>query len=264
MERCEPRLREHLLEAKGLCNDYFFLALQGSQNYNLNYENSDIDTKMLTLPSFEEFALNKQPLSNTHIMPNNEHVDMKDIRVMFGCFWKQNINFLEILFSKYNIVNPEYKDEFNALYALREDIAHYNNYAAVNCMAGMAHEKYKALKHPYPATAEKIAKYGYDGKQLHHIMRMDEFMTGYLNGLSFEECLTSYPKYGRDNLLLAKKNGFCLEYAEELSAKIIHRIDGLKDGYMSTHPVVVNNQVRKEAEEVMVEVLKKNFRKQIA
>lgn len=33
--------------------------LQGSQNYGLAYEGSDIDTKCIVLPSFEDFCLNK-------------------------------------------------------------------------------------------------------------------------------------------------------------------------------------------------------------
>ena len=44
-------------------------------------------------------------------MENNEHIDVKDIRLMFDNFKKQNINFLEILFTKFGIVNEKYLDE---------------------------------------------------------------------------------------------------------------------------------------------------------
>lgn len=87
---------------------------QGSQNYNLDYEGSDIDTKAIMLPSFSDFVLNAKPLSTTHIMENNEHVDFKDIRLMFDCIKKQNVNFVEILFTPYSIINPEYADPFPA------------------------------------------------------------------------------------------------------------------------------------------------------
>ncbi len=62
--------------------------LQGSQNYGLAYEGSDIDTKCIVLPSFEDFCLNKKPTSTTLILPSNEHIDLKDIRLMFDCFKK--------------------------------------------------------------------------------------------------------------------------------------------------------------------------------
>ncbi len=263
MNVIKDRLFEHLDDARKENPNYFFIGLQGSQNYDLSYEGSDVDSKMLVLPSFEDFTLNRKPKSYTHLMPNEEHVDVKDIRLMFDCFWKQNINFLEILFSRWAIFNDEYSTEYEDLLKLRERIAHYNNYAAMNCMVGMAKEKFKALKHPYPATMEKIEKYGYDGKQLHHIMRMDEFMTAYREGYTFEECLTYYPKYGKDSLLRAKKNGYCLEYAEEMAASIIKRMDEEKAKYMAEVPLKVDYEVRAQAERIMVEVLKKNFRKEL-
>jgi predicted nucleotidyltransferase len=69
--------------------------LQGSQNYGLQYEESDIDTKAIILQKFDDFVLNNKPISTTLILDSNEHIDLKDIRLMFECFKKQNINFIE-------------------------------------------------------------------------------------------------------------------------------------------------------------------------
>lgn len=69
--------------------------LQGSQNYHLDYEGSDIDTKAIVIPSFEDFVLNRKPASTTLILPSNEHIDVKDLRLMNECFRKQNINLLK-------------------------------------------------------------------------------------------------------------------------------------------------------------------------
>ncbi|MDV7399162.1 hypothetical protein RZS08_47570, partial [Arthrospira platensis SPKY1] len=128
---------------------------------------------------FDDFILNKNPISTTHVLENNEHIDLKDLRLMFDCFKKQNINFVEILFTKYRIMNPKYEALFQPMFDNNELIARYNNYASINCMSGMAMEKYKALEHPYPATIDKINKYGYDPKQLHHIIRIREFIERY-------------------------------------------------------------------------------------
>ena len=57
------------------------IFLQGSQNYGLDTENSDIDTKLIVTPTFEDLALNKQPQSTTHVRANAEHIDIKDIRM---------------------------------------------------------------------------------------------------------------------------------------------------------------------------------------
>lgn len=80
------RLSEHLDAVKEKHPEWVGIFLQGSQNYKLDYEGSDVDSKLIVLPSFEDFVLNRKPQSYTHIMENDEHVDVKDIRLMFDCF----------------------------------------------------------------------------------------------------------------------------------------------------------------------------------
>ena len=151
-EKILARMNEHLISVLESKKEWVGLFLQGSQNYNLDYEGSDIDTKVIVLPSFEDFVLMRKPISYTHIMENNEHVDFKDIRLMFECIKKQNVNFVEILFTPYVILNPKYQSLFQPVLDARERIARYNNYAGMNCLFGMALEKQKALEHPYPGT----------------------------------------------------------------------------------------------------------------
>ena len=93
------RVKEHYEEAQSLGHEVLVCALQGSQNYGLDYEGSDIDTKLIVAPTFEEIAFNKKPVSTTHVRENNEHIDFKDIRLYIETFRKQNLNFLEILFT---------------------------------------------------------------------------------------------------------------------------------------------------------------------
>ena len=94
-------MEEHLQPVLKSHKEWVGLFLQGSQNYNLDYEGSDIDTKVIVIPNFTDFVLNAKPISTTHIMENDEHVDFKDIRLMFDCIKKQNVNFVEILFTPY-------------------------------------------------------------------------------------------------------------------------------------------------------------------
>ena len=173
-------LQSHKKEAEQLENGKYrpiYIALQGSQNYSLDTENSDVDTKVITLPSLDQIIKNKKPTSFTHVRANNEHIDMKDVRLMFDCFKKQNINFIEILFTDYYfIMNDKYKSLLEELRSHAEEIAVLNPYRAIKCMKGMAFEKYNALCHPYPAKIDIINKYGYDGKQLHHLLRLEYFL----------------------------------------------------------------------------------------
>lgn len=138
MQKREEQLNKRIFEdyeyVKSLGYNVLGVFAQGSDNYKLSYSGSDIDTKAILIPSFEDFVLNRKPVSTTLILPSNEHIDIKDIRLMHNCFYKQNINFIEILFTRYKYLNPEYEAIYQTMFDNAEKIAHYNNYAAVNCI----------------------------------------------------------------------------------------------------------------------------------
>lgn len=255
------RLEEHKKAVIDTGYEWVGVFLQGSQNYNLDYEGSDIDSKTIILPSFESFVLNHKPVSYTHVMENDEHVDFKDIRLMIGCFYKQNVNFVEILFTKYKILNPKYEAIFQKILDVRERVGRYNNYATVNCIAGMALEKRKALCHPYPTIREKIERYGYDAKQLHHILRMDEFLRRWISGESYANCLISKQ---RDYLRDIKRSVLPLDEAVALADITVDTIKDIKTKYMETTPLCVDNEVKTYINSVLIELMKKSLRSEIS
>ena len=261
-------LHKHYEEFKKVYPDreLFALCLQGSQNYELDLYTdeykSDIDTKAIVIPSFEEIVLNKKPISTTHIMENNEHIDVKDIRLMFDNFKKQNINFLEILFTKFGIVNEKYLDEWKYLISNRELIAHYNTNQALRCMAGMSMEKKKALTHPYPTILDKIEKYGYDGKQLHHIIRMYNFITCYaLNG-AFEECLTFFIPGQKEEMMNAKLNKYTLEEAVKMAEQYDYFTKYIKDISLKEKDEI-NQDALNVLNKVQYDTIKKKIREEV-
>lgn len=206
-ERIMNRVQEHYdyLVNKGY--EVVFIALQGSQNYGLDVYNedymSDIDTKAVVLPSFEDFVYNKAPVSKTLILDNEEHIDVKDIRVMFEMFRKMNISYIELLYTDFKIVNPIYANPILELFENRGWVSSINRNQFLRCIAGMSMEKLKALRHPYPTIKDKIDKYGYDGKQLSHCVRLQEFIRRYTEGESIENCYISKMP---DTLINLKKN----------------------------------------------------------
>jgi hypothetical protein len=261
MNKIMDRLQEMYAEVENMNYEIVGVFLQGSQNYGLSYEDSDVDSKAIVLPKFNDFVINAKPISTTHVCENNEHIDLKSIQLMFDCFKKQNINFIEILFTDYKILNPKYADLFQPLLDNNEMIARYNNYASVNCIAGMAMEKYKALEHPYPATMDKIEKYGYDGKQLSHELRLAEFLPRYINGESYADCLISKQ---RDYLINVKCNKeYGLEDARVLAQKTLSLITSIKAKYMNRNAVKINKDVDILLNEVLVNIMKHNFRTEL-
>ena len=234
--------------------------LQGSQNYGLGYENSDVDSKAIILPSFNDFVLRANPISTTSVLDNDEHIDLKDIRLMFDCFRKQNINFVEILFTKYMVLNPKYTVFWNRLIEAREKIARYNNYAAVNCMAGMSMEKHKALEHPYPTIVDKIEKYGYDPKQLHHILRLNEFIHRYIMGIPYEKCLISQNK---NYLIDVKKGIHDLDTARSLADRFNKDTGVIKKRYIEEVQLSVDKEVELILNNTLIDIIKSHFREEV-
>ena len=260
-QKINSRLREDFDYVTSLGHNVLGVFLQGSQNYGLDYEGSDIDTKAILIPSFEDFVLNKRPVSTTLILPSKEHIDIKDIRLMHDCFRKQNINFIEILFTKYKYLNPEYEDLYRPMIDNNERIAHYNNYAAVNCIVGMVFEKRKALCHPYEGLRDKIEKYGYDNKQLHHIVRCEEFLKRYIAGVTYAECLISTnPQHLID---IKASYIYPLEEAVEIANNIEFIVKDVKQRYMDTHEVVIDREVDTIMNDVLISVLKHAFKEEI-
>ena len=252
-EKIYDRLSHDELYVRKLGYEVFGVFLQGSQNYNLDYDGSDIDTKCIVIPTLEDILLNKKPVSTTLILEDNSHIDVKDIRLMWECFRKQNINFLEILFTDYFNVPYKYGKYWQRMLDINEDIAHYNNYAAVNCIAGMVFEKNAALCHPYPTLKEKIEKYGYDNKQLHHIVRCAEFLDRYIEGVPYAECLI--PTNPQQLVDIKASYIYNLDEAKQIAKETVDTVKAVKELYMEQHECVVNNEVKEKMDEILIDII---------
>ena len=242
------------------------VALQGSQNYGLdeytdNYQ-SDVDTKAIVLPHFRDFVYGKSPVSTTIVLDNNEHIDVKDIRVMFENFRKMNISYIELLYSQWIWINPIYEAEIHELLRHKATIAALNRNQFIRCVAGMSMEKRKALCHPYPNLMDKIEKYGYDGKQLSHCVRLFEFLERYLCGIPLEECYISTMPQTLMNYKKQLTADGCRTLTKEEAIELCETYDnatkGLKDGSL-TEKDEINQEAIDFLNNIKYNILKKKF-----
>ena len=252
------RVNDHLEESLEHFhpNQIVFIALQGSQNYDLDVEGSDVDTKLILVPSLNDLIFNKKAVSTTHVRENDEHTDWKDLRLIFQTFRKQNLNFVEVLYSPWVFINETYLNEIKPLFDKRELIARYNPAGAVKTMRGIALEKYHAMEHRYPSKIEIIDKYGYDPKQLHHLARVSDFLDRYINGYTYEECL--HP-VDREYLKWLKTHAMPLDAARDLANSLLEGINETSDKYRTEHP----ETALPEGEELLNTVQEKIMRKAI-
>lgn len=233
------------------------IFLQGSQNYCLDYEDSDIDTKLIVLPTFKNIIHNDSPISTTFVRKNDEHTDYKDVRLYVKNFMKQNINFLEILFTNFCIVNKRFEEDWYRLQLNREKIAHYNRFRTLKAMKGMTLEKYAALEHPYPAKVEVLDKYGFDPKQLHHILRLNDFISRYTQEESFADCLI--PTNPEFLIEVKKGNIYDLDRAREVAKEVVADTVEIADKFCELLPDRGNPEVDELFDEFLCNVMKESL-----
>ena len=263
----ENRLLQHLYEAQKNYpdKDWFVICLQGSQNYGIADLDSDIDSKMLILPTLKDLVLNYKAISHTLEMPDNkEHIDIKDTREYFKIFRKSNINFVEILFTDWYLTNPMYTDLWLELRRFREELARINPYAAISCMKGMASEKLHALCHEYPSRMEYINKFGYDPKQLSHLIRIKYFIVEYVKGEEYKNCIYPKDEEFRRYLLDVKRNGVGSALkAKELAEITFEDICQVANTWRNYYKNENDSFADQKLNDVLYELMERNIKNQL-
>ena len=207
------------------------------------------------------------PVSKVEIMDNDEHAEVKDIRVMFDMFKKMNLSYIELLYSKYVYINPKWIDYIYNLFLYRDEIANYNRNQFLRCIAGMAMEKQKALCHPYPNLLEKIEKYGYDGKQLSHAYRLVDFIVKYTDGLGLSACY-EVQEPGRTIMMNYKKqldadgSPLSKEKAIELCDNFVKTIAAIKESNLQAQePIRLDSAAI--LDDIKYEILREQMRREL-
>lgn len=242
-------------------NQIVGLFLQGSQNYGLDTEDSDIDTKLIVTPSLRSLAMNDKPVSRTFVRDNEEHMDEKDVRLYIETFRKGNMNFLEILFTDYYIINPLYVDDWNILVSNREAIARMNPYRVMQAMFGMCGEKNHALQHRYPAKQHIIDEFGYDGKQLAHQERVRHAMMKYAAGDSYWSCIHEpfEPYYQK----MLKRHGLRVEEAVAMSDWSLEEARKIRNNFCDVVPNQENEVTLNLLKDVQYKIIEKSIREEV-
>lgn len=255
--------QKQLLESQGYSVAY--ICIYGSQNYGLDIDTddykSDIDMKAIIVPTLDDLVRNSKPVSTT-IETEWGQCDLKDIRTFFQTLLKANPAYIETLYTNYYIVDPKFTNEFYNIFKLKDKLVETLAAQFLRSMYGMMCEKQKALCHPYPTIAHKIEKWGYDGKQAHHILRLWIMMQDYfVRKLPLNACM--YPTGSIEELVELKLNKWTLEsvklFVEETMSKakdfrdeILSSIDeskldySIKDKFLKLSQDIIKNKIIEE------------------
>lgn len=261
------RLQEHWNYAvrQGVNPDHILgIFAYGSMNYGFwDREHSDVDSKLIIVPSFEDICLNSEWLSK-ELHLEDEHIEVKDIRELRNMFLKQNINFIEILYTEYFILNPKYKELWKTYFVdNREAISHY--------------DRDQTLKSISNQLIHILKQKPSDNKKLHNAHRLYYFLENYLNNKVYLECIhpegESYEflrdlKFGLNKLSQNEKDK--LASAAELKQKVKDLIamypeldSPLKERAMTTLNNGVMEIIKLSLQDPESEVTKEQFFKQL-
>ena len=121
--------------------------LHGSQNYNLDTEESDVDTVSIYVPTVD-FAIVNSPKNHQLIMEDgsNEYCTIKDIRNYINELLKSNPNAIELLYTEYSLYLRDFKCFINNSKCFinnRENFLKYNPSSFFDAANGMAYNYLK-------------------------------------------------------------------------------------------------------------------------
>lgn len=181
-------------------NSLMGVFLYGSQNYGIQTSNSDIDAKAIIIPSLINIAALKKPISKEYHY-NDAHIEVKDIRLMIEMFYKQNMNFLEILFTDYYLINPEYKTDWETILSYRDKLAYFDE-----------RQTFISASHQALHT---IRQDRLTGKQIANAWRMSDFLEKYQRRFDYKECM-EVSSWKKREILDYKKTDIIFSKNEEI------------------------------------------------
>lgn len=109
-EKYFNQMMRHVEFAKNKGYDVILASIYGSQNYALETKESDVDSYLIVMPSLEDLALNRKPVSKELMyvdengVPNGEHIVVKDFRIFVEALMKADFHALEVASSKYTTI----------------------------------------------------------------------------------------------------------------------------------------------------------------
>lgn len=228
-EEVEDKLLECSL-ARGY--DYFLegIYLQGSQNYNTHHEGSDVDSKLVIVPTVRSMLLGKK-LVHEISLDNGEKCSIKPVMDFVDLFWKGNINNLEILTTEYKVVKEN--SFIEKLIDTEHDqyIPEYVKGTLWDSSIGMMIQKQKSMFKGTETTKPYVEKHGFCNKDFIHIMRIHDMLVNLSQAWSFSESLDFSSSWYYAKMLEVRQGSVSKTTAEQLAKDLIYSAERMKEEY---------------------------------
>lgn len=219
------------------------LTLYGSQNYNLDTENSDIDCMCFIFPSIGDIAFGR-PLTSKTLKTQFGTCTIKDVRTMFAELNKCSPNILEALSSVYNICNKDYLYYVQSLCNNIDFIGLYSKGKLLKGFQGLfnRYAKKAAEDNKYAANVLRIIEV------INRILETDEY--------SYRELLTPFNAEELKNIKLQKTPIGGKEYLDIICKDTNNKLEN----YFNSHEITFVPQVKQFLDDTQIMLIDKWLR----
>lgn len=213
MTNVQERLAAHYARA---CEHYSVdsilgIFLVGSQNYGTDIKDSDVDTKCILLPDL--YGLTIRPHQIKHLDVDGEICECLTIMQLVANWKKQNMNFLEAMFTKHCVTNPDYADLWEDwVAAMSENMAHYDVRRAVLSMGHQA--------------IHTLAQNPLDYKKQMNFFRLFYAIERLVNGSPYSECVMLPDGY-RKFLHIIREEGINQAHIDKTKKSLLEMMDNV-------------------------------------
>jgi predicted nucleotidyltransferase len=168
-----------------------YMGLYGSQNYNLDTEESDIDVKCFVMPNFS--SIYERTMISKEVKTSYGIADIKDIRLLPELISKCGLTYLEAFVTDYYVTGKTANNLTQELRRLVKVFINDHLHQLAMVIKQMTKNKIKILTQ-HPARKKEIA----------HLGRLELVLQKLDAGLNFKEALFLTDNE-RENILVTKK-----------------------------------------------------------
>lgn len=186
-EKIMNTLREYKKELEEKGYNVIYIGLYGSQNYNLDDEQSDVDARAIVIPKLREI-IERKSISTDYTFDTGI-VDVKDLLTYHGIVKKGNFSFIEPFQTEWYIGDETLRTLFSKF--------------KVNPQAllGAMHQKHKNMLKK-DSNGEIIE---YSAKDYHHLVRLNDILDLMFSANHFNTSHMFYSFAGKEKMMQLKR-----------------------------------------------------------
>lgn len=154
------------------------IFIYGNVNYNMGYDERDIHSELIYIPTFEELCMSHNHTPE-YLRYKDHVIRVLDARNIYHAIYQGRLELAEAIYTDYYIVNPRYSYIFENFFKPHRDvITDHNKVMRLNQAAAIglkALDKYSRTLEPY---------------QIYKAARALYFCNMYSAGMDFKTCIT--------------------------------------------------------------------------